>query len=299
MSKSHKTANKLEKKEWLSGYLFILPNFIGFLVFIAIPVIMGLIISFTDYNGFNQFNFIGIKNYIKMFNDDFFKTSLWNNIVYTVTSVPLTLLASLLLALALNKEIKGEGIFKTIYFFPTITSMVAIGIIWSLIFHPSKGPVNQFLLSMGVENPPKWLASSKTALMTVVFVVVWKNAGYYMIMFMGGLKNIPCHLYEAAEIDGANGWQKFCNVTWPMLSPTTFMVTILSIISSFQVFDIISVMTEGGPGRSTNVLVYRIYEEGFGNLRFGYASAMAYFLFLIILFITLIQFKGQKKWVNY
>lgn len=299
MSKSHKTANKLEKKEWLSGYLFILPNFIGFLVFIAIPVIMGLIISFTDYNGFNQFNFIGIKNYIKMFNDDFFKTSLWNNIVYTVTSVPLTLLASLLLALALNKEIKGEGIFKTIYFFPTITSMVAIGIIWSLIFHPSKGPVNQFLLSMGVENPPKWLASSKTALMTVVFVVVWKNAGYYMIMFMGGLKNIPYHLYEAAEIDGANGWQKFCNVTWPMLSPTTFMVTILSIISSFQVFDIISVMTEGGPGRSTNVLVYRIYEEGFGNLRFGYASAMAYFLFLIILFITLIQFKGQKKWVNY
>lgn len=177
--------------------------------------------------------------------------------------------------------------------------MVAVGIVWSLIFNPSRGPINQFLMSLGVSNPPSWLASSNTALMTVVFVAAWKNAGYYMVMFMGGLKSIPDHLYEAAQIDGANKWQQFWNVTWPMLSPTTFMVTILGIINSFQVFDIISVMTQGGPGRATNVLVYRIYQEGFVNMRFGYASSMAYFLFLIILTITFIQFRGQKKWVNY
>ncbi len=140
--------------------------------------------------------------------------------------------------------------------------------------------------------------STKTALLTVIIVVVWKQAGYYMIMFMGGLKSIPTHLYEAAQIDGANSWKIFWNVTWPMLSPTTFMVTILCFIASFQVFDIINVTTQGGPGRSTSVLVFRIYKEAFGEWKMGYASAIAYFLFVIILIITLIQWKGQKNWVN-
>lgn len=298
MKKSNSQKSGLQKKEWLAGYLFILPNFIGFLIFIALPVLVGFFISFTDYNGFNQCNFVGLSNYTKMFQDTFFQTALWNNIIFTITSVPLTLLVALLLALALNKKIFMGEFFKTVYFFPTITSMVAVGIVWSMIFNPSKGPVNQFLMGIGIENVPKWLASSSTAMMTIVFVTVWKNAGYYMIMFLGGLKSIPEQLYEAAQIDGANAWERFWHVTWPMLSPTTFMVTILCVISSFQVFDIINIMTEGGPGRSTNVLVYRIYQEGFENLRFGYASAMAYFLFLIIIVITVIQFKGQKKWVN-
>ena len=138
----------------------------------------------------------------------------------------------------------------------------------------------------------------QTALLTVIIVVVWKQAGYYMIMFMGGLKSIPNHLYEAAQIDGANSWKIFWNVTWPMLSPTTFMVTILCFIASFQVFDIINVTTQGGPGRATSVLVFRIYKEAFGEWKMGYASAIAYFLFVIILIITLIQWKGQKNWVN-
>lgn len=293
-----KNTNSLQKKDWLSGYLFILPNFVGFFVFLAVPVIIGFIISFSDYNGFRQFNFIGLQNYIKLFKDSFFITAFKNTIYYAVLSVPLTIMASLLLALALNRPLKGDTFFRTVYFFPSITSMIAIGIVWAIIFNPSKGPVNMFLASLGFKNLPRWLSSSKTALSTIVLIVIWKSAGYYMIMFLAGLKAIPDSLYEAAEIDGANSWQVFKNVTWPMLSPTTFMVTILCTISSFQVFDIINITTAGGPGQSTKVIVYRIYEEGFKNLKFGYASAMAYVLFLIILVITVIQFKGQKEWSN-
>jgi multiple sugar transport system permease protein len=287
------------KKSWLIGYLFILPNFIGFFLFMGLPIIMGLVISFTDYNGFNQLNFVGIANYIKMFKDEYFLISFKNNLIYTLGTVPSIIVLSLLLAVALNTKLKGVDIFKTLFFFPTISSMVVVGIIWSILFNPTVGIINQILFSIGIENPPQWLISSKTALLTVMIVAVWKAAGYYMVMFLGGLKQIPQHLYESAEIDGAGALRKFFSITIPMLSPTIFMVSILTIISSFQVYDLIAVMTNGGPGRATNVLVYRIYQEGFNYLRFGYASAMAYFLFLIIMIVTLFQFNGQKKWVTY
>lgn len=200
----------------------------------------------------------------------------------------------------MNRKLFGGSFFKTVFFFPNLTSMVEVGCVAMMLFQPTDGPINMALSALGVaqEHLPKWFMSTRTALLTVVIVVVWKQAGYYMIMFMGGLKNIPQHLYEAAKIDGANSWQLFWNVTWPMLSPTTFMVTILCIIASFQVFDIINVTTQGGPGRATSVLVFRIYQEAFRDGNIGYASAMAYFLFLIILVVTLIQWKGQKNWVN-
>ena len=298
MAKNAAVPKRKFKKEWLKGYLFILPNFVGFLIFMGIPIIMGLIISFTNYDGFKTFDFVGLSNYIKMFKDEYFQVSFVNNLIYTGVTVPCTILIALLLAVALNVGIKGTGLFRTM-FFPNISSMVAVGIVWSMIFHPTRGPLNLFLYNIGVTNPPQWLVSSKTALLSVMIVAVWKQAGYYMVMILAGLQSIPKQLYEAAEIDGANGLKRFFHITLPMLSPTMFMVTILSLISSFQVFDLISIMTEGGPGRATNVLVYRIYQEGFKYLNFGYASAMAYFLFLIILIITLIQFRGQKKWVTY
>jgi len=287
------------KMEALSGYLYILPNFIGFLVFIAIPIVAGFVISLTNYNGFKG-EFVGLANYAKLFTDSQFKAALVNNLVYSALSVPLTVMAALILALALNRKLLGGSFFKTVYFFPNLTSMVAIGCVTMLLFQPTQGPVNQLLRFLGVaeENLPQWLLSTKTALLTVIIAVVWKQAGYYMIMFLGGLKNIPPHLYEAARIDGANPWKIFWNVTWPMLSPTTFMVTILCFIYSFQVFDIINVTTEGGPGRATSVLVFRIYKEAFKNWKMGYASAIAYFLFMIILLITLIQWRGQKNWVS-
>lgn len=289
--------SRLHKKEIIAGYLFLLPNFIGFLVFTGLPVIMGFIISLTDYSGYGNMNFVGFANYAKMFTDSDFKMALQNNLVYSLTSVPLTILFALLLALMLHRKMYGGSIFQTIYFFPNLTSMVAVGCVWLQIFDSKKGPVNQLLMSMGVENPPKWFWGVGTALMTVVIVVVWKQAGYYMIMFMGGLKNISAELYEAGKIDGANSWQAFWHITWPMLSPTTFMVTILTFIASFQVFDIINVTTEGGPGRATQVLVMRIYQEAFKYGRMGYGSAIGYFLFLIIFIVTLIQWQGQKKWV--
>lgn len=299
MNKQQIVKKKKMKREWLKGYLFIMPNFIGFLIFMAIPIIMGLIISFTDYNGFGSFQFVGLDNYIKMFQDEYFQVSFVNNIFYTLVTVPGTIVVSLLLAVAVNTGIKASGFFKTMFFFPTITSMVAVGIVWALIFNPYTGPLNQILQSLGIKNPPQWLASSDTALLSVMLVAIWKNAGYYMVILLAGLQSIPEQLYEAAQIDGAGAVKRFFRITLPMLSPTMFMVLILNIISSFQVFDLINIMTEGGPGRSTNVLVYRIYQEGFQQLEFGYASAMAYFLFLIVLIVTLIQFRGQKKWVTY
>lgn len=290
----------IERQEAIAGYVLLLPNFIGFLIFTAIPVMAGFVISFTDYTGFPGLGFVGISNYIKMVRDSQFIAALKNNLFYSFTSVPLTIVVSLLLALMLNKGIALRDLFKTLYFFPTLTSTVAVSSVFMLLFEPNNGPINHFLAALRIpeEYLPRWFFSSKTALITVVIVVVWKQVGYYMVMFLAGLKNIPAHLYEAARIDGANSWQCFRHVTLAMLSPTTFMVTILSIIWSFQIFDIINITTKGGPGRATTVLVFRIYQEAFRDWRMGYASAIAYFLFMIVLLVTLVQWQGQKAWVN-
>ena len=296
--RTKRRSSKLNRKEWVAGYLFLLPNLIGFLIFTAIPVVMGLVISMTDYSGFGKLNFVGIQNYINMFKDSNFTISLKNNFFYTISTVPLTIGFSLLLALMLNRKLYGGNIFKTIYFFPNLTSMVAVGCVWLQLFQVKNGPVNQLLTYFGVENPPKWFWGTSTAMASIVIVVVWKQAGYYMIMFLGGLKSIPTHLYEAAKIDGASALKTFWYITWPMLSPTTFMVTILTFIASFQVFDIINVTTEGGPGRETNVLVMRVYQEAFRYGKMGYAASIGYFLFLIIFLLTIVQWRAQKKWVN-
>ncbi len=286
-------------KGYLKGYMFLLPNFVFFLVFLVIPIFMGFVISFTNYDGFKKFDFVGLKNYITLFHDSYFLVSLRNNLLYTVVTVPVTLAIAMLLALGLNVGLKGNGFLRALFFFPTISSMVAVGIVWSLLFNPNEGPINQILMSIGISSPPKWLASTTWAIWAVIIVAIWKYAGYYMIMLLAGLQSIPEHLYESAKLDGANAFVRFFKITLPLLSPTTFMVIILSIINSFQVFDLIATMTEGGPGRSTNVLVYRIYQEGFKYSKMGYASAIAYILFLIILVITIIQYVGQKKWVVY
>ena len=290
---------KYRKSEVISGYLFILPSLVIFITFMIIPIFMGLYISLTDYDGFKTMNFVGLQNYAAMFKDSYFLVSFKNNIVYTLFTVPGTMILSLLLAVAVNKGIKGSSVFKTVFFFPYITSMVAVGIIWTLLFNPTVGPINNFIKSIGIANPPGWLLSTKSALPAVMIVTVWKWSGYYMIIFLAGLQGIPKQHYEASEVDGASGLTKFFHITLPLLSPTTFLILILLIINSFQVFDLINIMTEGGPGRATNVLVYRIYQEGFKYMHFGYASAEAYFLFAIILIITGIQFWGQKKWVVY
>lgn len=290
----------LHFKSYLPGTLFILPAFVLFAVFIFIPLFYGLVMSFTDYGGFNiKPEFVGFDNYARLLKDDYFLISLTNNLIYTLMFVPLTMLLALLSAVALNRILHLRRYLRMAFYFPQITSMVSIAIVWGLLFNPMSGPINHMLKAIGIANPPEWLMSSQWALLAVVLVAVWKSFGYYMIILLAGIQGIPGHLYEAARLDGANRFKQFMYVTLPSLSPTLFMVLILTIINSFQVFDLVSVMTDGGPGRSTNVLVFRIYQEAFIHYRMGYAAAMSTVLFLIIVIISVIQFRLEKKWVTY
>ena len=289
----------ISRRQLVSGYLFLLPNIIGFITLTFIPVVASLLLSFTDWDAFGVPNFIGLKNYSDMFMDETFRISFKNNIYFTVGSVPATIVLGLALAVLMNNKSKYIGIFRTIYFTPYITATIAVSVVWLAIYHPTMGPVNGFLRSIGIVNPPQWTASSTWAMPSIILMSIWKSCGYCMVLFMAGLQGISREYYEASEIDGATRWEQFVNITLPMLSPTIFFVTVMGIINSFMVFDQIYIMTEGGPGRATNVLVYHIYKESFQNYNFGYASAMAYFLFVLIMVVTLLQFRGQKEWVHY
>ncbi len=289
----------LKTRNAVKGYLFLVPNIIGFAIFTFIPIVASFVLSFTSWDGFSELEFIGFENFIRLFSDDIFKISMWNTLVFTLVSVPVTLVIALAVAMLLNKGIKGVKVVRAAFFLPYITAAIAVAVVWQLLYHPTLGPINQFIMLFGVENPPKWLSGTSTAMLSVIIMYVWKMIGYYMIIFLAGLQGVPKQLYEAADIDGANRWEKFRNVTLPMLSPVVFFTLIIALINSFKVFTEIYALTGGGPGHSTNVLVYNIYVEAFQKYNLGYASAMSYVLALIIITITLIQFRGQKKWVNY
>ena len=289
-----KAAHKLRRKNTLTALSFIAPNFIGFFLFTLIPVIFSLILAFMKWDSFGTPEFVGLKNFSKMLNDDTFWISLKNTLLYTIGVVPLTLICSLGLAILLNKKIRGMKFFRTAFFFPYVTSLVAIAVVWNMLFHPTMGPINQFL-KLFIENPPGWTSSSDWALTAIVIVSVWRGMGYYMILYLAGLQSVPKELYEAASMDGAGKWKQFLNVTVPSLRPTTFFVTIMLVINCFKIFDLVQVMTAGGPGRATNVLVYQIYNEAFVKFNFGYASAIAMVLFVIVLSITVIQFKWNQR----
>jgi multiple sugar transport system permease protein len=283
----------------LTAYAFLLPNFIGFVYFTLVPIVVACGLCFVKWDFANPMVFIGFKNFLKLLRDETFLISLLNTLYYTIASVPLTIIIALFLAILLHQKIKGVRAFRTIYFFPYISSMVAVAVVWNMLLHPSMGPVNQFIKLIGIRNPPEWTSSIIWAMPAIILVGIWKQVGYYMIIYLAGLHSIPEHLYEAATIDGANAWQKFRYVTLPMLTPATFLISALLIIQSFKVFDIIYIMTEGGPGRATNTLVYHIYNQAFLYLKFGYASAIAMVLFIIVLALTIFQFKLEDKWVNY
>ena len=293
-----KTAKKEIKKN-LVAYSFIIPNFIGFAIFTLFPMLFAMILAFMNWDGANPITFVGMSNFKRLLTDETFKIALFNTFYYAIGTVPITLVCSLGLALLLNKSFMGRNIFRAIFFFPYVASLVAVAVVWNMIFHPTMGPVNEFLRTLGVINPPKWSASTKWAMPTVIMASVWKNVGYYMIIYLAGLQGIPLHLYEAAMIDGANRWELFKNITLPMLTPSTFFVSIMLTISCFKVFDLIFVMTGGGPGRATNVLVSHIYNTAFKEFSYGYSSAIAMVLFFIVLIITIIQFRMEKKWVSY
>ena len=291
--------SKTIRRNRLVAYTFLLPNIIGFLLFILIPVIASFVMSFTSWNGFGKIDFIGFANYKQLIHDANFRISFFNSILFMLISVPITLFISILIAVALNHGVRFVKVFRTAVFLPYVTATIAVAAVWQLIFNPSLGPINGSLMKLGIEQPPGWLSSPTWALISVSIVYIWHSVGYYMILFLAGLQNIPDYLYEAAELDGAGKISKFFHITIPMLSPVLFFTTIIGVINSFKVFDLIYVLTGGGPGRSTHVMVYDIYNTAFKQFEYGYASAMAYVLFLLILIISLIQFRGQKKWVNY
>ncbi|GGD85464.1 carbohydrate ABC transporter permease [Paenibacillus nasutitermitis] len=293
---------RLEKSKLLNmqsryAYLFIAPAFILMIVFMIFPIFSGLVISFTDWDGIHDKTFVGFGNYSEIFQDKYFYTSLINTIYFVVGSVPPIMLLSLVFAVMLNAGIRGIVFFRGIYFLPTITSGVAIAVIWKWIYNSDSGLLNSILYSLGLPTPD-WLNNSKYAMVAIIAMSVWKSLGTNIVIILSGLQSISGTLYEAASIDGANGLKRFWYITVPMLSPTLFFISIITIIGSFQVFEQVLVLTQGGPGDSTLVLVYYIYRQAFENFHIGYASALAYTMFLVILVITIIQWAVRKYWVH-
>lgn len=285
----------------IAGWLFILPMLVITSVLVVIPILLSAVISFTDWNfisGLGNLNFIGFGNYAELLRDEAFIRSLKNNIALMAV-VPAGMFIALVLAVLIHKAVYFKDFFKVIYFMPFISSFVAVAILWRVLYHPNSGPINGFLRSIGIEHPPMWLADPNYALMSVMIIMVWTALGFNLVIFLAGLQSIPKDLYEAAEIDGANAIRQFFSITLPMLSPTTFFLLITGMISSFKVFDLVMILTNGGPAGSTSVIVFYLYETAFINLESGYSSAMGILLLIFILLITLIQWIGQKKWVNY
>ena len=289
----------LTMRQNLVGYSFILPNFIGFFIFIFIPVMFSLVLSFSHWDGFTEMEFAGLKNFTDIFKDSVFVESIWLTAYFSIFTVLFSMLASLGLALLLNQKIKARGFFRCALFFPYVASVVAISVVWNAMLQPDYGPVNEFLTFIGIANPPGWLASTDWVIPGLIIVNVWRNMGYFMIIYLAGLQNIDQSLYEAAEIDGAKGWARFRKITWPLLSPSTFFVVMMLIINSFKVFDLVYLMTNGGPGTSSTMISQYIYNQAFISWDYGKSSAAAMILFIIVALLTIFQFKAEKKIVNY
>lgn len=261
---------------------------------------MAVWISLQSWDLLTPPQFVGLKNYTEiLFHDAHFRQAVGNTVYFVLGQVPLNVAVSLFLAILLNQKLKGISWFRTAFYTPIVTSTVSVAIVWLWMLNGDFGLINWGLRFMGISRPPNWLVDPFWAKPALILMTVWKNAGYYMVMFLAGLQNIPESLYEAAEVDGAHSWRKFWSITFPLISPTTFLVTILLIVDAFQIFDQVYIITKGGPSGSTETIVYYIYNHGFEWFKMGYASAMAWILFVIIFILTLLQFRLQRKWVHY
>ena len=278
--------------ERFAGWVFILPALLGTLIFIVIPVICSFGLSFTKWDLLNPIRFVGLDNYKEIFSEALFFKIFWNTVVFAISTSVLGVIIPLILACILNSKIRGSEFYKTAYFLPFITPMIVIGVVWEWIFDPNIGLLNH-ILHLHIN----WLYDTHFAMPVLIIVSVWKLIGYNMVIFLSSLSGISQSMFEAAKIDGATPFQTFKNVTIPLLSPSIFFVVIITAISSFQVFDLIYLMTQGGPLDSTNVLVYAIYKNAFEYFNVGKASAIAYVLFFIILVLTLVQWSLRKKLV--
>lgn len=289
----------LARKEEMAAWLFLAPNFVGFLLFTVLATLTSLGLSLTHWDLLTPPKWAGLANYAKLIKDPVFVKVLRNTIYYTGVSVPLTVAVGLVLALALNRRMVGIPLLRSVYFLPVVTSSYVIALVWRWFYNPDFGVMNELLRMVGWGNPPNWLTDQQWAMPAVILLAVWKGCGYAMVLFLAGLQAIPDQVYEAASIDGANGWDSFWHVTRPLLTPTTFFVSVISVIGSFQVFDTVSALTDGGPANATRPLVMYIVDNAFNYLYMGYGAALAWVLFALVFTITLIQWRLQKRWVHY
>ena len=288
--------SKLKNNLW--GWAFVLPSFAVLIVFVAFPILRSFYLSLTNYNVLKPPSFIGIKNYVSAFNDPFVQASLKNTFQYVLTTVPLQTVLSMIVAAVIAMKFQNSyGRFvKGCMFIPVISSSVLVGTLFTLLFDSSKGIVNTVIGFFGA-SPVNWLGQRSTALLTVCIATIWKNVGYFLVIFYAGIMDIPISYYEAAEVDGASKTQQFFWITLPCLKPITYLVVTLGIIWSFQAFDMVYAMTQGGPGKATYTMVYTIYNAAFREYRMGYACAVALMLFVFILIVNNVQklFLGNDK----
>lgn len=297
MKERAKKSGYLARREAKFGYFFISPWLIGFVCFTAGPVIASFYLSFTNYELFTPSQWSGWNNYRRLFEDPLFLQSIFNTVYYVIFAVPLGIAVSLLLALLLNQRLPGITIYRTIFYLPAVTAGVAASLLWMWLFNADFGLINFFLTKIGLPGI-EWLSSPKWAKPAFIVMSLW-SAGVAMVIFLASLQGVPVHLYEAAELDGANWWCKFWQITFPMISPAIFFNLLMSVIASFQIFTQAYVMTDGGPANATLFYVLYLFRNAFILLKMGYASAMAWILFILVLILTLIQFKLASKWVYY
>jgi multiple sugar transport system permease protein len=290
---------KLKNVDKIYGYLFIAPIVIGFLVFILGPMLYSFVMSFSNWSLLKEFKFTGLDNYKQVFlGDKKFWTVMFNTLYFSIGLVPLNLVLAFSLALLLKQKLRGIGFFRTAIFTPVVTSVVVWAIVWKFILGTDGGLINILLKGVGITGPA-WLYDMRLTMPVVIVVSVLKNVGNNMVLFLSALYNVPEMYYEAATLDGASKWQQMRKITLPMISPTIFMLFVITMISSLKVFGQIYVLTGGGPGNATRVLVYYIYDLAFKQYEFGYASAIAFILFTIILILTIVQWNLKKRWVHY
>lgn len=284
------------KRKWW-GMLFILPQLIGLIVFALIPLVLTFVISMSEWDGFGTMEFVGFANFLEQFLDPDFKKAMVNTLYYSLLTIPSGIVLGLLLALAIH-NIRAKTLYRLFFFMPVVTSSVSIGVIWIWLLNGDFGIINQLLGIVGITGP-KWLTDTQWVIPSIAMLSIWWGLGFNMVIFLAGLQGISQTYYEAAVIDGASAFRKFWHITLPLLSPTTFFATIMATISSFQVFDQAFVMTSGGPAKASYTLVYHIFNRGFVESNMGASAAAATILFLMILVLTLIQFKFSRRWVHY
>ena len=290
---------KIQFKKIGTVSVFVLPAMIPLIVFWIYPILRTVYISFTDWDYMMpEYNFVGVQNFINLFHDSRFYDALWNTVVFCLGTLVPTIVLGLMLALLMQKAFKGSGIVKFILFSPWITPTVAISIVWVWIYDPDTGIANQILRFLHLPAL-EWINSSDTAMLAMIIVTIWKSLGYAMIFYLSALEKVPKELYEASALDGARGWQRFRDVTLPGISPTTFFLSIITMVNSLQAYDQIQILTQGGPSGSTRTLLYMYYQLGFEEFDMGQATAVAIVLILITIVLSAVQFTTSRKWVHY